>query len=258
MRQAERESVVTLMDVGTGRTRDVLPSLSYFGGGDGPRWSPSGRELLIRGRDFQYRWGYFRVDAATGVTTPVVVGRTVDDTVNLGAAFDWTRSGDGVAYNRAAAGVVVHDFATGEEKVIVSNPPDGTILSFGFAPDGQRIAFSSNRGSGPQDGAASLEVQSTDGVRHTLVTLQGRRAILFQAWTPDGRDLIYSSRSDAAPVPRLWRIPAIGGTPKDMLIPLDTPYNLNSVALAPDGRRVAFTAGRTAFEIWTMEGFLPR
>lgn len=258
MRQPERESVITMLDVSTGRTRNVLPSLSYFAGGDGPRWSPSGRELLIRGRDFHHRWGYFRVDAVTGATTPVVLGRTADDIVNLGAAFHWMPSGDGVAYNRLAAGVVVSDFATGGEKVLVSNPPDGTILSFGFAPDGQRIALSSNRGTGPQDGAASLEVQSPDGVRRTLVTMQGRRGILFQAWTPDGRDLIYSSRSEAAPVPRLWRIPAIGGTPQDMLIPLDTPYNLNFVALAPGGRRVAFTAGRSAFEIWSMEGFLPR
>lgn len=90
------------------------------------------------------------------------------------------------------------------------------------------------------------------------MTLPGRRAVLFQGWTGDGRELIYSSRTEASPIPRLWRVPATGGTASDMNVPLDTPHNQNFVALAPDGRCVAHTAGRTAFEIWTLDALLPQ
>ena len=162
-----------------------------------------------------------------------------------------------MAYTRYSVGVVVHDFATGAEKTIASDPPNGAISSFGFAPDGQRLAFSSNTGKG-EDAASSLSVQSPDGVAHELFSLHGSNTILFQAWAADGGDLIYSSQTAAAPVPRLWRISALGGPPREMMIQLDTPLNADFVAVSPDGRRIAYTAGRTAFEIWTMEGFLPR
>jgi hypothetical protein len=58
------------------------------------------------------------------------------------------------------------------------------------------------------------------------------------------------------PVPTLWRIPAVGGTPKGLMATVNTPRNLNTVTLSPDGRRIAYAAGCTAFEIWTTEGFL--
>jgi hypothetical protein len=70
--------------------------------------------------------------------------------------------------------------------------------------------------------------------------------------------LIYTSRSQASPVPRLWRIPADGGTPTDMMISTDMRTNQFFVTLAPDGRRIAYTAGRSAFEIWVMDNVLGR
>jgi serine/threonine-protein kinase len=257
MGEAPRESVITLMNIKTGQTRDLLPSLSYFGAVS-PRWSADGHELLVRGRDFRYRWGYFRIDIATGATTPVVIGRTVEDAINFGPSFEWMRDGRGIAYTRHLVGVVTHEFETGVERTIVPDPPDGTILSFGTAPDGRHIAFSLNTGKQEKDIVSSLMVQSPSGNTHELLSLPGPSAIRFQEWTPDGRDVIYSTQTAVSPVPRLWRIPASGGTPRDMMTTVDAPQNLNAVALSPDGRRIAYTAGRTAFEIWTMEGFLPR
>lgn len=257
MSPAAREAVITFLNVSSGRARNVLPGLALFGGGDTPRWSNDGRELLVRGRDYQSRWGYFRVDVRTGAATPAVVGSPMADAIQFGAAFHWTHSDASVGYNRASVGVVAHDLSTHQEQVIVPDPPRGSILSFGFAPDGQTLAYSSNRGDGPVDGVASLEVRPPGEAPRVLVTLPGRRAVLFQGWTGDGRELIYSSRTEASPIPRLWRIPATGGRAADMNIPLDTPHNQNFVALAPDGRCIAHTAGRTAFEIWSLDALLP-
>jgi len=116
--------------------------------------------------------------------------------------------------------------------------------------------LSFNSGKGEADAVSTLIVQSPDGVAHEILSLPGPSAIRFQSWTPDGLDLIYSTQTAASPVPTLWRIPAIGGTPTDLRATVNAPRNLNAVALSPDGRRIAYAAGRTAFEIWTMEGFL--
>ncbi len=45
-----------------------------------------------------------------------------------------------------------------------------------------------------------------------------------------------------------------GGTPVKIALDVQTPPALR---IHPDGRRVAFSTGTNAFEVWTLEKFLP-
>ena len=53
---------------------------------------------------------------------------------------------------------------------------------------------------------------------------------------------------------RLWRVDAAGGEPEVVGLELEAIHHLR---LHPDGRRLAFTAGRVSQELWVMTDFLP-
>ena len=71
-------------------------------------------------------------------------------------------------------------------------------------------------------------------------------------WTPDGRHLILTASGEGNP--EIWRVSLEGGQPLKMAIPADWQ---GSFRVHPDGRRIAFAAGKTRSEVWVMEKFLP-
>jgi hypothetical protein len=52
----------------------------------------------------------------------------------------------------------------------------------------------------------------------------------------------------------VWRIPAEGGEPQKTELAME---GLRSLRFHPDGKRIAFSAGRQQYEVWVMENFLP-
>jgi hypothetical protein len=95
------------------------------------------------------------------------------------------------------------------------------------------------------------------------------------AWTPDGRHLVYQkvfrhfleslasralglgSTGPANFKTELWRVPAAGGSPQKLDIPLPV---MNWLRIHPDGRQITFSSQGTQTaksEIWVLENFLP-
>ena len=52
----------------------------------------------------------------------------------------------------------------------------------------------------------------------------------------------------------LWRIPAAGGPAEKLGLTLD---DMGSLALSPDGRRLAFMQGADRTGLWMLQNFLP-
>jgi tricorn protease len=116
----------------------------------------------------------------------------------------------------------------GEARRITSTP--ATEANPQFSPDGQWLAFSSDR-----SGTAQVYVVSAQGGTPTRLTWYPA-ASLPRGWTPDGKNVLYSSGRENAPTTfsRLWTVPASGGA--SVLLP--APWAFDG-KLSSDGNKLA-------------------
>ncbi len=119
------------------------------------------------------------------------------------------------------------DKAGGEARRLTSTP--AVESSPHFSPDGQWIAFTSNR-----SGTPAVYVVSREGGEATRLTWHPTPAIA-RGWTADGSRVLYASNRDAAPQSyfRLWTVARSGG-PSTML---PAPWGFDG-SYSPDGRRM--------------------
>ena len=123
--------------------------------------------------------------------------------------------------------------------------PDGTTerLTTGAAadqfprvsPDGSRILFQSNRG---LDFDVYVMNADGSGVRN-LTSRPGDDR--FPAWTPDGRDVVWTRFDDATVSFDVWAMPAAGGDARAVVA---TGFNELAPSVSPDGRSIVFQSDR--------------
>jgi len=111
------------------------------------------------------------------------------------------------------------------------------------SPDGQRIAFGSNR-----SGTFEVWVSEADGRRPMRLTTFDGPFVGMPRWSPDGKRLAFDGRVDGRAV--LYRIDAAGGPPTGLT-------DGTTDALAPswsrDGRWLYFASNREdGWQIWKM------
>ncbi len=109
-----------------------------------------------------------------------------------------------------------------------------------FSPDGAEIAFQ-----GEYDGNTDIFVMpASGGVPQRLTYHPG--ADIPTGWTPDGKHVVfYSRRSSYSRFDRLFTIPAAGGFPTEIPLPMG-----NQASYSPDGRRLAYLPLPPAFQAW--------
>jgi Tol biopolymer transport system component len=111
-----------------------------------------------------------------------------------------------------------------------------------FSPDGNSIAFSRS-GSRVEE----LCIVPLRGGEPKQLTFD-KRSIRGLDWTPDGRDLVYSTNRDGRFT--LWRISSDGGQPESMLGVGD---RVSGPTVARGGRRLAYTQRADDRNIWRQE-----
>nr|MCU0339739.1 PDZ domain-containing protein [Spirosomataceae bacterium] len=104
--------------------------------------------------------------------------------------------------------VWVHDLTTKQTNRITSTPAVETDPY--LSPDGQWLAFSSNRA-----GSVAVYVVSVNGGEAKRLTWHPSAA-LVRGWSNDGKHILYASNRETAPTAyhRLWRVSAEGGVPQ--------------------------------------------
>ena len=123
----------------------------------------------------------------------------------------------------------------------ISHPPAGKEDSTpAVSPDGSAIAFV--RSTGPE--GADIFLCDPTGANPRQLTFDDR-PIRGLAWTRDGQDLVYAGQRVGGL--RLWRLPAYGGSPKDLII---AGRQAQYVAIAPAGNRLVYTVSPEVSSIW--------
>ena len=247
--------ILTIKDVQSGREQALHPALSFLGSYPA-QWLPDGRTLIVWGRDLDEthpdRMGYYRVDAQTSETRPVVLVGPLDGP----SVFRSSRDGRALLYVDPKRGIVAHELATGRETIRISLVPGSSFYVFGESPTDDAIAFASCA-----DSRCVLNVQVGDGPPRVLVS-SPTDDISFQGWTPDGRQILYTRDPRATALAKdtlvdLRVTPVTGGLSRSLHVPIFVSRG-GRVDLRPDGRSIAYTEQDSFPELWARDGVFPR
>jgi Tol biopolymer transport system component len=221
------------------------------------QWSPDGTALLAQGRDHTLRQGFYRIEAGTGRVTPLVQAptRCPNDCLEWPT---WSPSGKLIFTRRVTDGqtIVVRDLETGEENELLSVRKPSFVGPLIVSPDGRRVAYVWRD---LQKGTSVLTVTpAAGGEPRELLRRQPPEGIGDLGWMPDSRRIVYATRTSGEERKfELWRISAEGGEPQSLGLTMEG-LSLYGLSVHPDGRRIAFTAGRPhRNEVWVLENFLP-
>ncbi len=119
-----------------------------------------------------------------------------------------------------------------------------------WAPDGKRIAFSSDR-----RGPLNIYWQRADGAGEAQRLTESKNSQLGASWSRDGKTLAFNE-IDPATGNDIWVLPMEGdeksgwkpGAPK---LFLKTPFNEGNPSFSPDGRWLAYQSNESGkFEVW--------
>lgn len=238
---------ICVRDTESGEVRELASKLNRV---VWVRWSPDGRSLLA-GASVDGDFPFCRIDVQTGEFECVVQKA-------LGWPAVWSPDGRTIffhAYHDTAKAltVVARDLATGQEKELFRvADPSYYCASLALSRDGRQLAF------------AVHEAESQSKVLKVLPAAGGEARDLLRgvemglgsvAWTPDGLSLLFTVK----PGPRgskteLWLVSAQGGEPRKLDLAAE---NIRDLRIHPDGRHIAYTAGKDRLEVWALDHFLP-
>ena len=141
------------------------------------------------------------------------------DAVNV-----WTIAADGGEMTRV----------TSDADSVSWSDAGGSIVS--WSPDGQWLAFVSDKGGNPD-----VVAVSTDGARRRRIA-GGPADDRHPAWSPDGQWIAFSS--DRGGNTDLWVARASGGSPRQLTT---DPAEDGAPSWSPDGRWIAFQSDRSGY-----------
>lgn len=139
----------------------------------------------------------------------------------------------------------------GERRRLTSPPPNfiGDELP-SFSPDGRKMAWfrDTHLLIGGDIYVLPLTANGAPAGEPRRVTFD-QRVIAGLDWTPDGREIVFSSnRKDAF---RLWRVSASGGAPSPLVVGEDGAYG---VSVSRREHRLAYSRAQFITSIWRIEG----
>src|SRR5688572_10337254 len=229
-----------------GSRREVPLNLGYF---FFPRWSPDGRELIVRGIDRRGRNnGLYRVDVESGATTLVV-------SPHSGQSMpQWTP--DGHVYYRRGASVLLRDLASDNEREIVRIPTDRPN-EIAMSPDGRHLVYQASHAAGSQ---GLFQIPIGGGEPRLLFEVKAPERLMMRFdWTANGSAIAVATRRDDNENQSLWMVPIDGRKPRRLDVDVNNWSILDGFRFDRAGKQVAFvaTAGAPGLEIRALENFLP-
>jgi Tol biopolymer transport system component len=214
----------------------ILVSVAVFAIGSQHRLPPP-FGLARNGTYVESRDGdLYTIDPATAETLPLISGPAYDFGGSFsrdGTKMAFLRSDTGRPSDKAGVDVFLTLYvanADGSDARAVTAPTKNMDW-LDWSPDSTRMAYVSNKDLYVVDLA-------TGDTRH----LNGTGPLHYATWLPpDGREIIYRTVDTQSPA--IFAIPAdgSGGPRKITRLPAINEYDFQSLAVAPDGKHIAFT-----------------
>ncbi len=258
--------VLAIRNVETGELREIPTALNYF---SEPRWSPDGRWLAAGARPFKGKRAIYRFDADTGEVSFLAPGRHVS---RVEVSPDGKKIYYG--YHPDNESWVEYDLASGETREVFPRNGEGFRMGRSeLSPNGRFAAAVSidlaEKGKRPYGDSYgkynTLLLFPVDGgePRELLRVARPERLAAWggMSWTPDSQALIVMKvfgKSGKETGRELWLVPINGAAARKLDIDVsDWGAGSSNIRLHPNGRQIAFFAGKRSEEIWALENFLP-
>jgi Tol biopolymer transport system component/DNA-binding winged helix-turn-helix (wHTH) protein len=204
-----------------------------------PVWSPDARSVAFARAQPNGR-AIYTVPALGGTPKRLYSEEGVfKEHIGLPPRFSWSPDGRYLAVSALSTAekrptITLVSLQDSSRLPLTSPPPEYSDWCPAFSPDGKSIAFLRSSGPGLVD---DLYVVSAIGGEPKRLTSDKRAMEGPFAWTPDSREIIFSS--DRGGLRSLWRIPAYGGTPR-RVEGVGTSTSAPAIALV--GNRLAYTS----------------
>jgi Tol biopolymer transport system component len=257
---------LTIRSLENGESRELNPKVGYL---SRISWFADGRSILLMGADDKGTPTALKLDLRTGEARPLTESTLYAVPSLDGKAIYFVNGGERQFGSELAA----RDLSSGKQRSIFVAPDSHYVSAAGgrYEPnllvtrDGKSIVFVVGR---TGVGHSTLMIAPVaGGPARTIASSPSEWAftnVRLVGLTPDGNELLFTTRRNmTAGLPleaaSLWRVPLAGGA----FVQLEKPWSRLasatagecscSMAVSPDGRRVAFTAGRGTQELWMME-----
>ena len=203
-------------DIPVSRPSDALSDRARHSNEGDPQPSPDGKWLAFTAARSERPGGA----PVNGIWIVPIAGGEPRLLFEAGDSPQWSADSGRVAFvtsrGAKARNIGVVDIETRESKLLTHDDwDDGNPR---WSPDGRTVAFVANRRSNfymmtvPSSGGAARQLTDRPGVSGGFEASNARGTF---RWAPDGRSIVYTFMDHARPSD-LWRVPAAGGTPRQL------------------------------------------
>ena len=187
-----------------------------------PRWSPDGRQIAFS-RFVKDGFDVYVVPASGGTEHLLYLWPPESHLISrvpkyqaIQRTFDWSPNGKVLAFSNNKADkthswIALLSLVDSTVRPLTSPPSPNVDYAPAFSPDGLRLAFIRGIAAGVVE---DLYVVPVAGGTPKRLTFDNAWIDSPPAWTPDGRDIVFSSTRGGSKT--LWRISVSGGTPEPL------------------------------------------
>jgi Tol biopolymer transport system component/DNA-binding winged helix-turn-helix (wHTH) protein len=194
--------------------------LTSNSGGYCPRWSPDGRQVAFS-RSAREGVDIYVIPSLGGTEHQLLPSPPEEHRIARmpnwrlsGRCFDWSPNGKIVAFSdsqpdKIHAWISLLSVVDSTTRRLTTPPSQNLDYGPAFSPDGSSVAFVRGIVAGVVE---DLYVVPTAGGVPKRLTFDNAWIFGPPAWTPDGRDIVFSSMRGG--LASLWRVSTSGGTPR--------------------------------------------
>jgi len=210
-----------------------------------PTWSSDGRQLaFIRYSDKDA--SIFTIPALGGSERRVYRGPA-----SMRAGLSWSPDSDSLVFSETdpadSTRSVISSLSLSDSSTrALTSPPAGWLdHEPAFSPDGAQVAFIRSTIAGVSN---DVFVMAATGGRAKRLTFDNRPIMGPPTWTPDSREIIFSS--DRGVATGLWRVSATGCTPRPVAGPVG---EATWPSIPAKGDTLVYEQGQSKFNIWRLD-----